>query len=144
MYLSVNFRKFFKKFLARAGQKNIFEFWIFGLQSVSHNTLLVAKRSIRVQERSFRKVQVFIGEFQEIFEKFLARARQKNIFEFWIYGLQTVSHDTLLVVKHSIRVQERSFGKAQVFIDEFQKIFGARSSKKYFRSLDLWTPNYVS
>ncbi len=52
-----------------------------------------------------------MGEFQEIFEKFLALARQKNIFEFWIYGLQTTPRDARLIVKHSISVHERTFGK---------------------------------
>ncbi len=59
-----------------------------------------------------------------------------------------MSHDTLLEVKHSIRVQERSFGKAYVFFCEFQEIFqkffGARWPKKYFRILDLWIVKCVS
>ncbi len=78
--------KFLHTCLASDVQQIIFEFWIFGLQSVSHNTLIVAKRRIIVQETSFVKAQVFIGEFQEIFQKFLACARQKHIFEFWIFG----------------------------------------------------------
>ena len=48
--------------------------------------MLVAKYIISVAKRSFGKAYGFLGKFQEIFQKFLTHAHQKNSFEFSNFG----------------------------------------------------------
>ncbi len=77
----------------------------------------------RCAEKIFGKAQVFMGEFQEKFQKFLARTRQKNIFEFWIFGFQSIPYGTFLAIQRSIRELKRFLEQLRYLAVNFRKIF---------------------